>query len=273
MIDAQVARQLKSLIGARSWPLGSASSVVQTAGVVITTLQPEDLVGNIQEPFVIIGVGTGTADPTRPGLMRTNFEITTVQKTEGDEVAEAPMIGSGRVNIGQSEGQGVLVVHSQVMQAVNFKTAANGLPKFTLVRSTGAAPLFVGRTYYAMAKTVVSTTCTVAETYQEPGQFLAADATGGDATLTWKNPPSRYDFYQVRVQRAAGATAPATSTAGTNVYSGALETYTDSPTSGQFSYSIWAAYDETNTYDGGTASAEQKYSEQVTGTTSTVTVT
>lgn len=91
---------------------------------------------------------------------------------------------------------------------------------------------------------------------------------GGDATLAWRVPPDRFDRFRVRLRRAAGATAPATSTDGTNVAIADLATgVTDSPGAGEFSYALFGQYDETQGKDrGGTPATAERDSVSVTRT-------
>lgn len=271
MNDWQTARQMKSLLGDRTWPDGDNETVVGDA--IITPYQPEALLGNVRDPFVSINIGIGTADATQGDLIRQRFTLNIVQENSGDETGEALIIGANRIGGGQSENRGLLEIKEQVMAVLGFNSAANGLPRFQLIKQSSAIPTIVDSTRYALQTITVETTCTRDRTFPAPAQFQAADATGGDASLTWKNPPTRYDFYRVHIRRASGSTAPATVSDGTQVYTGTDESYTDSPGAGEYSYAIFAEYDESATYDGGTAATAEQQSDQETGTTDTETIT
>ncbi len=81
--------------------------------------------------------------------------------------------------------------------------------------------------------------------YHPPTRLTAVDATGGDASLTWKLPPDRFDFFTVEIVRKAGASAPTSPTDGASVNKSPTDTsLTDSPGAGEFSYSAFAWYDE-----------------------------
>ena len=90
--------------------------------------------------------------------------------------------------------------------------------------------------------------------YPPPIRFTAVDATAGNATLAWVNPPDRYDFHSsatarggMILRRAAGSTPPTGPTDGTGItLSGDFaESKTDDPGAGEFSYALFAGYDET----------------------------
>jgi hypothetical protein len=117
---------------------------------------------------------------------------------------------------------------------------------------------------------LIEAKCTDARYYHPPLR-VAASVAGGTVTITWADPPNRFDRYQLHIRRAAGATAPATSSAGSSVANVAVgvQTYDDAPGAGQWSYSVFAAYTDT-----GAASAE-RYSDGTAteeGISATVTV-
>ena len=50
--------------------------------------------------------------------------------------------------------------------------------------------------------------CTDEPYYHPPIRLLAVDAGGGDVTLTWQDPPTRFDSRALIIRRAAGAVPP-----------------------------------------------------------------
>jgi hypothetical protein len=110
---------------------------------------------------------------------------------------------------------------------------------------------------------------TVARRYHVPKKLRATGGVG-QVSLTWSLPPTRFDTLSVILRRAAGATAPATVTDGTGVtLASALATsVTDSGlAAGTYSYSLFAAYDETTA----TPTTADRYSSPATATSVTVT--
>ena len=82
-------------------------------------------------------------------------------------------------------------------------------------------------------------------------------------SLTWANPPSRYDLRRVRLRRAAGSTPPASISAGSEVTLAAdLSTsVVDAVAAGTYSYTLFGCYDETNS----PPSADQRFSDVEVG--------
>jgi hypothetical protein len=99
--------------------------------------------------------------------------------------------------------------------------------------------------YVAWAAYLMELWTTSDRYYHPPTRLVGQDLGGGQALLTWKLPPDRFDRYRVALRRDAGAVPP-TWTTGTAVTLPSLlpATFTDSPGAGTWSYSLFATYDE-----------------------------
>jgi hypothetical protein len=81
--------------------------------------------------------------------------------------------------------------------------------------------------------------------YPPCSRLSASDAGGGQVTLTWTNPAQRHDWVKPWLRYASGATPPADESAGTNIPLSASDTTTtETLGSGQWSFSLFGAYDK-----------------------------
>ncbi len=263
----QIFGQVRKRLRDRLWP-GSANTVF---GSVHVSQNPsaEDALIDMKLPMCFLSHNDEVPDPELVGYSRMDAQARLVVAVAGDIIGEAAVMGANRASQVLSEGAGILEVEAQLKDVIKELLNKDGI-RIALRRGTADRGTFVEDIGYAIVRTYRMLVDVTNDAYYHPPQrFHAADAMGGDATLTWADPPTRFDSRGLIIRRAAGATAPATSTAGTAVATPALGvlTFTDSPGVGQFSYAIFMAY--TNS---GQAS-DESFSDQETGTTSTVTVT
>lgn len=243
----QLARQLKSLLEAATWPDGAGESVF--GHVAVTQELPEELLGKVVLPAITIGIGGELPDPSRPSLVLQSFDVQLQVALPGDATGQRALIGGPRGNAqGSSSGRGLLEVQEELKQAVRKLTAANGV-RVRLRATSGAAALRDGLAGYAVRRGyTLEAWVSDDRDYPAPVNLVASDLTGGDVSLTWDLPPSRFDRLEVVLRRASGSTPPASATAGTGVtLASALATsVVDSPGAGTYSYSLFAGYDETS---------------------------
>lgn len=243
----QLLRQAQYVLRARAWT-GGATKVFASQSVLVSLARPQDLAG-ARLPAVILRPLSGSPDPRhrqQPGLLQRSFAATLVTGVMGDIFGEAPIVGSHRAALTQSEGRGHLEVEEELLQTLGDLGAAGGVT-IRLMTSSVPEPQQVEGLGHVVSTAYAFEAFVLRDRYY-PGatQFLATRA-GGNVGLSWALPPDRFDRLSVILRRAAGATPPATATAGTGVtLSGDLATtVTDSPGAGTFSYSLFAAYDET----------------------------
>lgn len=119
---------------------------------------------------------------------------------------------------------------------------------------------------------VIVTNATISRTYDDLPRFKAANATSGNAALTWNQLPQVYSLIGIKILRKAGSTPPSGPNDGTATVVQALlsktaTSYTDAAGAGTWSYAAYGAHDEAHTPTG---TAPDRYS---AGSPSTVTVT
>jgi hypothetical protein len=241
----QVLRQAKSILEAAVWP--GASGGVVFGAVKVTPGALADRIAQLRMPLVQIKPTSSTTDPEEPGLITQNLDCQLAIRMAADAWGEAALLGGPRgAQQTGSSGRGLLEVEEELLRALKSLQEVNGVRLKLLSKSAVAATLDPAQQYVAFRDYSFEIWTTAERSYEEPTRFTGVDATGGQATLAWTLPASRFDLREVILRRAAGATPPATPTAGTGVTLASLLAtgVTDSPGAGTFSYSLFAGYDE-----------------------------
>jgi len=245
----QIARQVQTLLRAVAW--ADAEVAFAADSVVITLGIAEDVAIEPRLPLVMIRPGNEDSDPgndEEPGSVGIEFSVVVVVANAQDQHGETALIGSQRTT--GSTGRGLLEVEELVKLALLQKGPASGLP-IVFRGSTTSEPI----THSSLGYIVIGTyrfraVGTVARTYQRPGGF-AATAGAGSVALFW-SAATRWDHRRFILRRASGSTAPATSASGTGVTLGgtpdgaSATSVTDTLAAGTYSYSLFAAYDDTD---------------------------
>lgn len=259
----QCLRQLRSILRAAVWPDGTGE-VVFSNRVHVTAGPPEGVIPSIGYPFCLLAPGSADEDEDEAFVEVTGIRALLVVRGAGDAYGETALMGGPRSGgQGSSKGRGLLEVEEALRDAVAKLSGPNGVNLRVTGRSAPVAQT-IGSDYVVSREYSLEAVLTVDRTYPPATSFLASDATGGNASLTWALPPSRYDRVGVVLRRAAGTTAPASATAGTGVaLSSALATSkTDNPGAGTFSYALFAGYDEVSA----TPATPDRYSVAATAT-------
>lgn len=264
MTPWQIARQIRHLLLAQTWPDGDTERVF--GDVMVTAATDEEAFGLVQHPYCLINVGDAPADRDHPGYYRQAMSCAVGVVVEGGQYGEEALIGGARGSgQGSSSGRGLLEIEEEFLKAVSLLTGADGVNATCSFASGVNAGIVQGLGYVAQRAYRIECAAT-SERYYHPPQDLAKSGT----TVSWVLPPSRYDFWKVRLFKQSGATAPG--------YEEGTEVTISDPTadtsvtdshSGETTYAIFAVYDETHT---GTPDSDQRQSAAgVTGTTLTVT--
>lgn len=241
-----------------STPVFHPNSVLVAVGPEVGIVE----VGKIM-PVALIRPLSATSDPLHgeePDYLQQDFEITLIVTIDGDRTGQNPIIGAHRASQTSSKGRGILELEEEVFNAVERLNTIDGVICQAVV--TGAAQAEMAPDQHGLVyRDYTYRVYTTADRYYHPCRKFVATGGSGQVSMTWSLPPDRYDRYQVILRRASGATAPASATAGTGVtLSGNLATsVTDTIAAGTYSYSLWVAYDETNS----TAAQADRYSGEV----------
>lgn len=264
----QQLKEMRYLLAADVWPDGAGEKV--WGGVLATAGVAESYAFTSRLPLVALNLGASVNDDQDPDYIRQQYAARIVVAVAGDMTGEAALIGGSRTGgQGSSRGRGLAELEERFTAKVGQIVGNNGIRIAVVESSAAQAAQLEDLGYVVYRDYVLEGLASRARYYAPPCRLAATAAGGGNVSLSWTLPATRYDTLSVILRRAAGATAPASATAGTSVsLSSALATSkTDNPGAGQFSYALFLAYDET-----GAGSAE-RYSDQVTGTTKTVTAT
>ena len=245
-----MALQLKFILGNRIWPGGTEPvfpAVVISAGVDQEVLQ------QFRIPLAIIRPMGAAADPSEneePKLIRQTYNVRTYVGVHNDGIGEGAIIGVQRTGgVITSLGRGLLEIEEQLIETMSSLTGIDGTKIINRLRSMVDVTLFSERRHVAIREYQFEAMVGNARFYHPGTRLAATDLTGGSASLTWRLPPSRFDFVRMRLRRAAGGTPPATPTSGTDVVLADPvndTSVTDSPGAGTFSYSLFATYDDLN---------------------------
>jgi len=241
---------LRDTLRAATWSGGSA---VWGQNVVISA--DEDLralLSSLRSPCIAIRPGSGAHDEEfrqEPAQVAIDVGFRLVASVSGDPVGENAIIGSGRVSETTSGGKGLLELQERLFDSIRLLQENNGIIMQLVAQDVVSAVQLDEMSYVSWRDYIFRAQISVAKFFPPARSFLAVDAAGGDATLTWKVPAARFDRYRPIMRRAAGATPPASSTAGSDVVlaTGMPTSHTDSPGAGQFSYALFMAYDDRDT--------------------------
>lgn len=237
----QVAQQVKKLLEGRTWK-GTGSVVF--AEVFISNRPMRDIlsVTSGRIPIAVVRMGDEVHDTDFPEIvLDMGIEVEIAVRVQNDPYGESNLIGGVRTDLTVSEGRGLGEVISQAQETIKNNDSETGI-SMTSRTTTGTASIRVGNAFYA-AKTLDISAKGGVEAFYHPGRLISNSGN----TITWTNPPDRFDLNSMILRFAAGATAPASVTAGTGAtLAAALSvTFTHAAGAGQFSYALFGGYDYT----------------------------
>lgn len=269
----QVIRQIKYLLLQRQWE-GTGSDVFQNNSVVISVAPDDQALSVLVTPTAVLRPLGAQSDPMHdeePDLIMQSIGVRLSVTVPGDPLGQFALIGGGRQGQGDSRGRGLLEVEEELYGAIESLNTINGVVIYSRAKSEAEAELDDDNRYSCIRTYLFDALTTASRFYHPVMGFSAADAGSGNCNMTWTSPPTRFDSRGIRILRKAGATPVTSPTDGsaTVVLSGAAfpgspGSQSDSPGTGQFSYTIWVTYDEWD------SSTTERYSGYMT---STVTVT
>lgn len=225
--------------------------------VHVTNGLPEEEYGLLKMPACLISIGDSESQGEDPDYVIQNFMLHFMGQVAGDMRGENPLLGANRVSGNtSSRGRGVLELEEEVSRALRQVQDTSGVRIQARRRSTPEVGQFSDFGYVALRSMMIQVRCTDARYYHPPRRVAASNA-GGTVTITWADPPNRYDRRQVHIRRLAGSTPPASATAGSSVANVAIgvQTYADTPGAGTWSYGVFATYTETG------AAADERFSD------------
>ena len=268
MNTLQLCRQVKKLLQDRTWtiPNGTASSnkVFAPSSVFITAGQrlDDDAFSNRRTPMAQIYVLSSTYVHTHE--IRQELGIRLAVSVPGDAVGEVAIMGGnptdGLTNPQESsKGRGLLEIAEQVQLTLAYLSRENGV-NIQLRTSSAISPSVRDDNQYVAMQDYTFEAYVSDGRYYPNGSLFRFDS--DTDTLSWKNPPSRFDFYRMMVRRgnSTSSAAPNTVNDGTEVYTGTGESTGITP---GYKFSLFATYDDLNS----SPSADRVWSTPLTVTT------
>ena len=265
----QCFKQIRYLLRARNWT-GGSTRVWSSDSVRISPAAPDEAWRRMNFPVALIRPQEMQIDPEHreeDDLVHAVVAIDVFVAVSSDPIGESALIGGNRPAAGAtgqqaSQGRGLQEVEEELFAAVESLNGVEGVE--IQFDSAGAATPEVadGNRYIVSREYRFNLVCTADRYYHSARRIRATNNGGGSVTLDWDNPPDRFDRFRHILRRAAGATPPASPTAGTGIALGSNLpiTVTDTPGAAQFSYALFTAYDETHD----TLSVEERYSAALT---------
>lgn len=253
----QIAKQLRYSFRAQAWPGGG--SLIWGNRVHCTNNMALAEYAHLGAPAMLIAVNDDEQDDQTAGYVKQVFTATYWCSVPGDMRGENALIGANRTGgAAASSGRGILEYAEEVARTLRQIQETLGIKIIGRRKSDVGTGILEGLGYVAMRQTIFQAQCTDSRYYHPPLRVDASVA-GPTVTVTWADPPTRFDGVSrtLQLRRAAGATPPATITDGTQValIARGVQTYADAPGVGTWSYTLFAGYTDSG------AASNENYSE------------
>lgn len=261
----QISKQLVYLLKAAT----AGSPAVAVLGTALESTAPiEDyLASGLTFPIATVRTLASDADPNHPARSIVQpFTISVASSGTTDNRGPSAYPGSSGTASAQQSLEKAIKDLGAYLNGWAFVDTTHGFQG--IVRSQGAARFVTGpEKWHAVADLEVEAfNQTTARSYHTAYRFKATASGGGAVALSWSLPPDRFDRLRVIVRRsAAGGSAPTSPTDGTAVTVtggnlGTSATVTGLTAGQAYAFSIFVAYDETNS----PPTTEEVYSAAVT---------
>ncbi len=248
----QLSRQFEFLVGKTTWEDGT-SCVFASGSVIVSEDSMEKLIGaGVRPPIAVIRVEEAGLDPDfqeEPDLQRYSLDIEIATTVDGDRRGENPILGAHASGVNVSEGRGVLEISGVTARRMKNLTTEDGVEMNAWLGGKNTIEEVPGRDNWVSHKLQGIVRATLDRFYHPPIKMKAVDAAGaGEADITWRLPPPRYDTFNVQLVRKAGAVGPVSATDGTIVLTTVSAiSFTDIiGSAGTFTYGLFGSYDQTD---------------------------
>lgn len=238
----QACRRIKSILKSLRWG-GSGDNVFGRDAVFVSVAPAPETADQIVFPAAFIRPGYGRVDDSRPGLVEQDIVVQITTFVAGDMYGERPLIGANRESKTSHGGRGLLEVETEMLAAIEHLDAS-GQFGITLQHTSPALAQYDETTgYHTWVEHTFRAFLTTARVHQEPREVSASES-GGTVTVSWTAPDDTTNLVGYIVRRASGAIPVAYPDEGTDVAWSAGTSVTDTPGSGAWTYSVFAAYDD-----------------------------
>lgn len=240
----QLSKQFRFLLRARTWPDAGGETIF--GSVHVSDMPSEEAYPLIRMPACFIHVGGDEPHPQTPGKVSQDFTFTVMADGKGDRWNENGIIGGPRVNGNlSSKGRGVLELDEEIRRTFVQVQETLGVKIIARPSSSVGTATIEGLGAVSARDISIKAECTSLRYYHPPIRLVGPLDVDNHVQLSWVDPPNRFDRRSViRIRRSAGSTPPASVTAGTQIADLAIgvQSYLDTPASGTWSYSVFAAY-------------------------------
>ena len=238
----QACRRIRSVLRARRWG-GSGDPVFGRESVLVSVAPVQDYADQLVLPAAFVRPGPARADPERPGLLTATLTVLTLVSIPGDMTGERPLIGANRISKTSGEGRGILEVESELLGAVEQLDASGQFRISHRTTDMLGVSVVEDTGYHAWCEYGFEALLTSSYQHREP-RAAAASESGGTVTVSWTVPDDATNLTGYVVRRVSGAIPAGFPTDGTDVAWSTGTSVTDSPGSGTWTYSVFAAYDD-----------------------------
>jgi len=238
---------------ALTWDSAPNKKIFGEESAISSALGWEILIDHMRFPFIIFNFLSSQSNPENRLMKEAKFKATIVVKHDNDRLGRLILDGGGQdFNYGASEGKGLLQLQEKLFNSLNSGFRPDGI---------FYSFLFAGENLTAGAGLDDAIALGILEididailweesSYLDVFNFTGTLA-GGAVTLTWQDPPDRYDLIQTSgliIRRKIGSN-PTSVTDGIAVgtVNIGVQTYIDAaPGAGDWFYGIFVSYDENN---------------------------
>lgn len=248
---SQVSQQLVYLLNATS-VLGASTSAFES------TFSVEDyLASELTMPLAAVETLQTSNDPDALGRLGVAvFRVSVVSKVVSETKVSA-YVGSGGSSSSQRGAEDVI---RELLQTLNssipgsFTASTHGFQGMVTTISQERTVFTQAQEFVVADFDLEVFDCSIADTYHSPRQFKATAASGG-ATLSWANPPARFDQYATVLRRGTnpGDAAPTGPTDGTSITVAGISSTSASDTGHSsgvvYNYSIFRTYTKATSGD------------------------
>jgi hypothetical protein len=244
----QLAQQIVSVLNPSNFKWGVGLNEAVLSRVIVGPVADGFFQHDFVTPCAVLHVESTKDHDEHPAdlIEEQRFTLYIFAANASEQSGSAAIVGGNRAELGSSRGRGLLEIEPLVKAKI-----FNQLGLVARPRTTGGQPTAVGGKLGGLvAERALEIVATRIPSFPDYASIrkLAGSASVGLVTLTWSPAIAQYALVGYTWRWAAGATAPTTPTGGTRgafVADVAATGLSDTPPSGQGSYSVFWAYDVT----------------------------
>lgn len=245
MNDWQICHQVVHLLKQITWPLGDKVFFGgSTTGddVTVSPIDPQGILKIHTLPCAIVRpLDKTNIAISEPRLEEVEFtmEIVLCVSVPGDGDAGSSLMG--RNVLAGDVGRGLLEIEEKVHEQLEFLFDWKNI-RFSFHGSSAAKAGMIDDVGNFLARSLLYKVRGTRFRSYGPARKLRRSGSGLTVSLTWTNPPDRYDYTRVEVWRHTSKIT--TYGTGTSIYSGTGTSTSNAPGAGTWFYAIFGIYTE-----------------------------